>query len=249
VEMSLARGIVSLGHQARHQSQVKVRQPLARILVTRGDAKEAHFSEEVLALVQAELNVEEIILVPSLAPYMEEVSVPNFRTLGPRLGAHAQVAAAWIKEQAVAEIREAIRLGPISVKVDGKTVTINAEDVSFEAALPTGLILVEEGNLHLLLDTTLDDALREKGLVREIIHRIQVLRKDAGFEVTDRIALGYHADEQCAAVIAKNRETIASEVLALKMEPILEGEHEFQKELRIDESSITFGLSRIVDSR
>jgi adenylosuccinate synthase len=219
LEMSLARGIVSLGHQARHQSQVKVRQPLARILVTRGDAKEAHFSEEVLALVQAELNVEEIILVPSLAPYMEEVSVPNFRTLGPR--------------------------GSALFEVDGESVTINAEDVSFEAVLPTGLILAEEGNLHLLLDTTLDDALREKGLVREVIHRIQVLRKDAGFEVTDRIALGYHADERCAAVIAKNREMIASEVLALKMEPTLEGEHEFQKELRIDESSITFGLSRI----
>ncbi|MCK4681892.1 class I tRNA ligase family protein, partial [Candidatus Bipolaricaulota bacterium] len=249
LEMSLARGIVSLGHQARHQSQVKVRQPLARILVTRGDAKEAHFSEEVLALVQAELNVEEIILVPSLAPYMEEVSVPNFRTLGPRFGAHAQGIAEWIKGQKATDLREALCSGSALFEVDGESVTINAEDVSFEAVLPTGLILAEEGNLHLLLDTTLDDALREKGLVREVIHRIQVLRKDAGFEVTDRIALGYHADERCAAVIAKNREMIASEVLALKMEPTLEGEHEFQKELRIDESSITFGLSRIVDSR
>jgi len=248
VEMSLARGIVSLGHQARHQAQVKVRQPLARILVTRGDAaKEAHFSEDVLALVRAELNVEEIMLVPSLAPYMEEVPVPNFRTIGPRLGAHAQAAAAWIKEQAAAKIREALSSGSALFEIDGKSLSINAEDVSFETTLPAGLILVEEGDLHLLLDTTLDDALREKGLVREVIHRIQVLRKDAGFEVTDRIALGYHADEKCAAVIAKNHETIASEVLARRVEPTLEGGYEFQKELRIDELPITFGLSRILD--
>jgi isoleucyl-tRNA synthetase len=246
VEMSLARGIVSLGHQARHQAQVKVRQPLARVLVTRSDAKEAHFSEEVLALVKAELNVEEIMLVPSLAPYMKEVPVPNFRTLGPRLGAHAQAAAAWIKEQKTTDLREALSSGSALFEIDGESVSVNAEDVSFEAALPAGLILVEEGNLHLLLDTTLDDALREKGLVREVIHRIQVLRKDAGFEVTDRISLGYHADERCAAVIAKNRETIASEVLALKVEPNLEVEYEFQKELLIDESSITFGLSRVL---
>ena len=251
VEMSLARGIVSLGHQARHQAQVKVRQPLARILVTRGavargDAEEAHFSEEVLALVKAELNVEEIILVPSLAPYMEEVPAPNFRTLGPRLGAHAQAASAWIKEQKATDLREALSPGPALFEIDGESVSINAEDVSFEAAIPAGLILVEEGDLHLLLDTTLDDTLREKGLVREVIHRIQVLRKDAGFEVTDRIALGYHADERFTEVIAKNRETIASEVLALKVEPTLEVEYEFQKELLIDESSITFGLSRVL---
>jgi isoleucyl-tRNA synthetase len=245
VEMSLARGIVSLGHQARHQAQVKVRQPLSRILVNCGDREGVHLSAEILALVKAELNVEEATLVPSLTPYFEEIPVPNFRTLGPRLGPQAQAAAAWIKEQAAVEIREALRLGSISARMDGKTVTIEPEDVSFEAVLPDGFVLVEEGGLHLLLDTTLDDALREKGLVREVIHRIQILRKEAGFEVTDRIALGYQADERFAAVIAKNRETIASEILALKMEPTLEGEHEFQKEILIDGLPITFGLSRI----
>lgn len=248
-EMDLARGIVSLGRQARQQAQVKVRQPLSRVIISHSSAGgKAGLSEGVLALVKAELNVEEVQFAPALTSYFEESPSANFRTLGPRLGAHAQGAAKWIVEQSAAEIREALSSGLLQIEVGGEQVALEEADVVFDAILPEGFVLAEEGELRLLLDTTLGDALREKGLVRELIHRIQVLRKEAGFDVIDRIALAYQGDPVLVAVIANNRETICSEVLALEVEATLDGEYEHRQKLEIDDLPIEFGLARILDS-
>lgn len=245
-EMALARRIVSLGHQARNQAQVKVRQPLSRTLVevSPADAGSA-LSAGVLVLIRAELNVEKVTVVPTLQPYFQEVPAPNFHTLGPRLGRLAQAAAGWIKGQSAKELHEALALGTVKAEVDGEKVEIKAEDVSFEAVLPEGFVLVEEGGLRLLLDTNLDEPLREKGLVRELVHRIQLLRKEAGFKVTDRITLGYQADPPLVETFQKNEGAIASEILALEVRSTLERDYEYQKDLMIDGVGVTFGLSRV----
>jgi len=242
-QMDLARRIVSLGHQARNQAQVKVRQPLSRVVVFAGEA--VALSEEVAALIDTELNVEKVELVLDLSGYFTETPVPNFRTLGPRLGAQAQRGAEWIKAQGAEAIREALSAGTTTIDIDGNELTINSDDVIFEAQLPERFVLVEEGETRLLLDTQIDDRLREMGWVREIAHRVQVLRKEAGFEVTDRIILSYEADDSIAQVMKNNRDEIASEVLATVIEDKITGVQETSQKFELDGATLKVGLRRI----
>jgi len=257
-QMDLARRIVSLGHQARNQAQVKVRQPLSRVIVSAEEATsltetslteasltEEGLTEEVVALIDTELNVEKVELVPDLSGYFTETPTPNFRTLGPRLGAQAQRGAGWIKAQSAESIREALSAGAVTVNIDGDKIKINTDDVIFEAELPERFVLVEEGGTRLLLDTQIDDRLREMGWVREIAHRVQVLRKEAGFDVTDRIVLSYEADETTAQVMANNREAIASEVLATSIEDNIGGGQEIEREFELDGATLKVGLRRV----
>jgi len=248
-EMGLVRRIVSLGHQARNQAQTKVRQPLPRAMV-QGPFEDQglSLSEEALSLVRVELNVESVEVATTLDPYFQEVPAPNFRTLGPRLGSLAQAAADWIKGQSAADLRETLTSGSVEVEVAGKTLEIKKEDITFETILPEGFVLADEGELRFLLDTNLDEALREKGLVREFIHQLQLLRKEAGFEVTDRIALGYAADPKMAEVLEKHREVITSEVLAPEVNATLKREYEIEKELVLAGTTVRVGLSRATRS-
>ncbi|HHR85198.1 MAG TPA: isoleucine--tRNA ligase, partial [Candidatus Acetothermia bacterium] len=241
-QMALARKIVSLGHQARNQAQVRVRQPLSRVIVSAGE--DAHLDAEVVTLIDTELNVEKVELTADLSSYFGEVPTPNFRTLGPRLGPQANAAAEWIKAQSAESIREALAGGAAAVEISGRTIEIKADDVTFEAQLPKQFVLVEEGETRLLLDTRIDDRLREMGWVREIAHRIQVMRKDAGFDVTDRIVLSYEVGESGAGVMKRNRDEIASEVLATAVEDKIKGEQEIVQEFDVDGAILKVGLRR-----
>ena len=257
-QMDLARRIVSLGHQARNQAQVKVRQPLASVIVSTGEAanpsegklprgtlSEGNLSAEVVALIDTELNVEKVELSPDLSSYFTEITAPNFRTLGPRLGPQANHAAEWIVGQSAESLREALGGDATTVNIEGKEITINTDDVIFEAQLPERFVLVEEGAMRLLLDTQVDARLREMGWVREIAHRVQVLRKEAGFEVTDRIVLSYEADEATGQVMSNNREAIAAEVLATSIEDKITGEQEIVQELALNDTTLKIGLRRV----
>jgi len=117
--------------------------------------------------------------------------------------------------------------------------------VSFATGLADGFVLVEDAGIRLLLDTRLDEELKEKGLVRELVHRIQLLRKEAGFEVTDRIEVRYEGDRVLEACLAANRDPIASEILAVAMESGLRGDEEHRQDLVIDEGHVTIGLVRV----
>ncbi|HUT87505.1 MAG TPA: DUF5915 domain-containing protein, partial [Candidatus Heimdallarchaeota archaeon] len=168
----------------------------------------------------------------------------NFSTLGPRLGPLAEKAADWIKKQPASDLREALASGNVAVELAGERVAISEGDVVFESAVPNGFILAEEGGLRFLLDANLDEALREKGLVREFVHQLQLLRKEAGFEVTDRVTLGYASDATMAEMFERHREVIASEVLALEVEPTLAQDYETEKEIVLAGTVINVGLSR-----
>lgn len=248
-QMELARRIVSLGHQARNQGQVKVRQPLSRVIVSsgrEGQVVSQSISKDILALINTELNVEEVELVQDLSGFFTEVPSPNFRSLGPRLGSRAQMAAEWIKAQNAQLIHEALSDGGITITMSGDEVTIDSIDVVFERELPERYILVEEGETQLLLDKRIDKRLREMGLVREIAHRIQVLRKEAGFDVTDRIILSFEDNgSQLSEVMKKNRLEISSEVLATKMEEKITGSQEIEREFELNGDRLKVGLRRV----
>ena len=240
--MGLARRIASLGHQARHQAQIKVRQPLARVIVE----TTASLPAEVTDLLKTELNVEEVRLVSDLSPHMRLTAVPNFRALGPRLGKQVPLVAKWLEEQDPDSLRAGLTDGGvIAVLPDGSKVEIAPDDVEFTVTPPDGFILAEEGGLRLLLDTHIDDQLREKGLLRELVHRVQLLRKEAGFAVTDRIRLSYDGDPTLCAILARNDAFVRAEVLAVDTKRGETSGCEYEKSVEINGPGIKFCLTRV----
>jgi len=241
-EMRSARDIAALGHQARNQAQTRVRQPLSRALVVL--PKAGRLSEPVRGLLETELNVESVEVVESFETVESEVPVPNFRSLGPRLGPLGQAAADWIRHQDADSLREGLANGKMTVAIDGTAVDLTAEDVAYEAALGDTLVLTEEGGVRVLLDVAIDERLAELGRVRELTHRIQLARKDAGFEVTDRIVMGYEGDADGIALIEANREEIADEILAVEVRAGALDDAEHHAEFELEGSRVKIHLAR-----
>ena len=242
-EMDVARELVVLGHQARNQAQVRVRQPLSRLIVELTNSEK--LSEAVVSLVKTELNVEAVEFVATLAPLFEETPSPNFGSLGPRLGPRGPTVATWIKGQSASSLKAALVDGSATIDIGGESIELMADDVTYEADLPAHLVLAEGEGMRVLLDTTLDARLKEKGVVREVVHRIQLARKEAGFEVTDRIKIGYEAESVLAKLVSDNAVEISDEVLAVSMEPTVSQADEFQGTIDIDGAPLRIGLSRV----
>jgi len=242
-EMAFARRVVALGHQARNQAQVRVRQPLARVVVR--NPKAGALSDAVAGLIEVELNVEAVEPVEGLETFFDEVAVPNFRSLGPRLGPKGQQVGEWIKAQDAASLREQLAGGSFAVEIDGESTEIVVDDVVFEAALAEKWVGGAEGDCQILLNVEIDERLRERGRVRELTHRIQLARKKAGFEVTDRIELAYEASASLREVVETNRDEIAAEVLATTIAEGVSDGAEHTAILDLDGDSITIALSRL----
>jgi isoleucyl-tRNA synthetase len=240
--MGLARRIVAVGHQARHKAEIKVRQPLSCVLVEPGYAVLP--SDEVRRLVEAELNVDRVEWIASAQPYFDEAAVPNFGTLGPRLGPMAQTVGVWIRAQPAETLRKALASGALSVEIEGQSIDLLAEDVAYTRSLHEGFVMASAEGVRLLLDVRIDENLRRRGWVREVIHRVQIARKDAGFNVTDRIVLFYEADSDLAAILADSETDIAREVLATEVARERLGDAEYTRVIELEGHSLTIGIRR-----
>ena len=241
-EMAFARRVVALGHQARNQAQIRVRQPLSRVVVE--SPKGDRLSDAVAGLIAFELNVEAVESAGDLESLYGQVPVPNFRSLGPRLGPKGQAVGEWIKDQSAEALRELLAGGSFRAEVDGESVEILQDDVAFEAALTDEWVDGAEGDCRILLNVELDERLRERGKVREFTHRLQLDRKERGFEVTDRIVTEYKAPPVWQDLIEKNEEYIAAETLSGSVNPGLTGAAETH-EFVIDGERIQVELYRL----
>jgi len=229
--MRRVREVASLGLAARNLAKVKVRQPLAALYAVKKPGDE-EVPQELWDLARAELNVRELSLVEDLSRFQVPKLSPNFRTLGPRLGPRAQKAAAAISAgDGRALWEELSQAGKASLDVDGERVEITPEDVNVTWEAAEGFVVLAEPDGEVALDVRLTEELQAEGDFRELVHRIQLARKEAGFEVTDRIELFYRGE--IAGIFGKFGERIKEEVLAVSLE---EGEHpepEFTQELEV----------------
>ena len=231
--MERIRTVANLGLAARNLAKVKVRQPLRSLYVLKAPGDE-EIPEELWELLKAELNVKEVVLKDSLDGLRVPVLSPNFASLGPKFGPLAPKVAEAIRAADHAALWKGIKGGGARLEVEGREVELTEADVKVEWRTADGFSLVDDPAGTVALDVRLDEELRAEGDLRELIHRIQLARKEAGFEVTDRIELGYEGE--ISKIFEKFPERIKEEVLAVSL---VEGplpEAEFAVEFSADET-------------
>lgn len=244
--MEGVRALVSLGRAAREEAHIRVRQPLGKMYaVTRGNLT---LDGELSGLLKDELNVKEVAFLGSSEGLVSLVARPNYRTLGPRFQKQTEEAAAVIRtlpEEALARYRAG---EPVEIQVGGAAFTLDPEEVDVVEEAQGDLVVQGDGQFTAALDPTITEELRREGLARELVNRIQRLRKDAALEITDRISLVIGGGEEVRAAAEAFEEFIAGETLATSY-GVGEGaaeasRHEACREVDLDGVTAHIGLTR-----
>ena len=215
--MDMAQRITSMVLALRRKVNIKVRQPLQKIMVPAVDAEQQKHIEAVKQLIMNEVNVKELSFVEGQGILVKKVKC-NFRTMGKKFGKLMKAVAAAVDAFSQEQIAELESVGKIALSVENQEVTIEKEDVEIFSEDIPGWLVANEGNLTVALEVELTDELRQEGMARELINRIQNLRKDTGLEITDRISVVVSPNEQTDAAIKTYGEYIASQVLADSIE-------------------------------
>ncbi len=219
--METAQQIVFMGRACRNQAAIKNRQPLSRLFAV----SPAELPDEYLDIIRDELNVRTVIFLKDAAELLDYSIKPQLRTLGKRMGAKMNAAREVICAlPGKATVAELECNGCVRVTVDGEAFELGKDDLLIETVQPEGLSTQSERDYTVSLDTTLTGELIEEGFVREIVSKVQTHRKESGYDVTDRIILHYGGDREIACIIEKNKDFIASEVLATEVSEGTEGD-------------------------
>ena len=212
VRMSLAQQITSMIHSLRKKEQISVKQPLQRVAIPALDAEQQLRIEAMSKLILDEVNVKEIEFVEGDGMLVKRVKC-NFRTMGKKFGKQMKAVAAAVAAMTQEQI-SVLEGGSVTLAVEGQDAVIELEDVEIYSEDIPGWSVTNQGTLTVALDLTVTEELRLEGLARELIRSIQQLRKDSGFEISDRIVLTLPDTEDNRACLASNRDYIASQVLA-----------------------------------
>ncbi len=243
--MDLAREVVSLGHAARNSAGIKVRQPLARALVHL-DPSVGTLDEELWAVVEDELNVKEVVQVADAGDLVTYQVMPNNALLGPRFGARFPAVRAALAAQDPMAVARRVQAGlPVHLTVDGEEVELAPEEVLVQEKPKEGLAVASERGVTVAVDVVLTPELRAEGLAREVVRRIQNLRKDAGFELDDRIVTVYRAEGNLAEAIAAWRDYIAAETLSVELRAAEPEAGMAVAEDRVDGMPLRLGVRRV----
>ncbi len=236
--------IVILVRAMRMKANLKVRQPLRRIILPIADERERESVKKMQDIILDEINVKGIEYVHDASGIVRKKAKPNFKTLGPKFGKSVQQAAARVKEMTAAEIAALEQNGRATLLSGDQSFTVSPEDVEILREDIQGWLVEADGGLTVALDTTLDETLVAEGYARELVNRIQNMRKDAGFEVTDRITLIYDARSPLAARLETQKPYIMNETLAEQCTAgTPDGEH--AATLDVNGESINVSIARV----
>jgi isoleucyl-tRNA synthetase len=198
--------------------------------------------EEYTLLIADELNVKEIVYTKDTKAFFDYKFKPQLKTLGKKFGKLLPQASEVIKSlPGVETVNELKASGKIVIKVDLQDFELLEEDLQIETVQPEGLATESDRNFTVAIDTVLTDSLIEEGFVREMISKIQTMRKEAGFDVLDRICFGFSGNERLKAIIERNRNFIRDEVLADAITEKLSG---YEKEWDINGENATFSVEK-----
>jgi isoleucyl-tRNA synthetase len=212
-KMENAQTISSLVLSLRAKEKIKVRQPLQKIMIPVDNQQQKEEIEAVADLIKHEVNIKDVELLEDASDILVKQIKPNFKTLGPKFGKDMKLIASIVSAFNAGDIKNIEQKGSIDVEINGKNITLGLDDVEITSQDIEGWLVANEGALTVALDVTISEDLRKEGIARELVNRIQNLRKDSGFEVTDRIDVQFQNDPQVAAAIASNEAYIKSETL------------------------------------
>jgi len=217
-KMENAQTISSLVLSLRAKEKIKVRQPLQKIMIPVDNVSQ---KEEILAvsnLIKHEVNVKEVELLEDASDILVKQIKPNFKTLGPRFGKDMKVIASAINAFSSEDIKKIEQSGALDLDINGKSITLGLEDVEIKSQDIEGWLVANEGALTVALDVTITEELRKEGIARELVNRIQNLRKDSGFDVTDKIDVFLQKDDNIVSAVNTNMEYIKTETLTEELE-------------------------------
>ena len=214
----MAQDVSSMVLALRRKVNIKVRQPLQTIMVPVVDAHQQESIEAVKTLILNEVNVKELKFVDNAAGILVKKIKPDFKKLGPRYGKIMKALAAAIQKMSQEEINVFEKAGTFTLTVEGQEAVIERADVEIISEDIPGWLVANEGRLTVALDITVTEALRKEGLARELVNRIQNLRKSSGYDITDKISVTVLSNDVMDGAIKDFNSYIANQVLAVSME-------------------------------
>jgi len=239
--MALVLKIVVLGRAGRNTANIKTRQPIGKMYVK----ADSQLPDMYMDVVKDELNVKEVVFTDDTKGFTQYKLKPQLKTVGPKYGKLVGKIGKALNEADGFEVVKTFEDGNMySFDIDGEEVELSEGDVLVEVSQKEGFISTNENNVTVVLDTNLTPELIEEGFVREIISKVQTMRKEAGFEVEDRIKFFYSNNAKIVEIIEKNKELIAEEVLGNQLN---EGEGccgAYSKEWNINGENVEFAVAR-----
>ena len=217
-KMESAQTISSLVLSLRAKEKIKVRQPLQKIMIPIDSNEQKEMVLAVADLIKSEVNVKSVEVLEDASGILVKQIKPNFKVLGPRFGADMKAVAQAVNSFSAEDIKKIEQNGTFDVEINGKIITLEQSDVEITSKDIEGWLVASSGSLTVALDVTITEELQKEGIARELVNRIQNLRKDSGFELTDRIAVQFQKDEQIINAINKNLEYIKTETLTDELE-------------------------------
>ena len=212
-KMQKAQTISSLVLSLRKKESIKVRQPLQKIMIPIANATERAEIEAVANLIKHEVNVKEIELLEDASGILVKQIKPNFKTLGPKFGKDMKAIATAVQEFGQAEIAQFEKAQTYSLQLPDKTVTLSLDDVEISTQDIEGWLVATAGSLLVALDIHITPELRQEGIARELVNRIQNIRKDNDYDITDRIQIRLQAHPALQAAVTANEAYIKNETL------------------------------------
>ena len=216
--MQMAQDVSSMVLALRRKVNIKVRQPLHTVMIPVVDAHQQESIEAVKNLILNEVNVKELKFVDNTAGILVKKIKPDFKKLGPRYGKIMKALAATIQSMSQEDINAFEKAGTFTLMVDGQEAVLERTDVEIISEDIPGWLVANEGRLTVALDITVTEDLRKEGLARELVNRIQNLRKSSGFDITDKIHVSILSCEEMDEAIYDYKDYIANQVLAESIE-------------------------------
>ena len=217
-KMSQAQIISSLVLSLRAKEKIKVRQPLQKIMIPVYSQKHKQEIIAISSLIKQEVNVKEVEVLEEESEILVKRIKPNFKALGPRFGKDMKLVVKAIQQLNSEDIQKIEQKGAIELEINGKSITLNLDDVEISSQDIEGWLVANQGSVTVALDITVSDSLKQEGIARELVNRIQNLRKNSGFEVTDHIDICILDNKKITNAVLNNLDYIKIETLTKKLE-------------------------------
>jgi isoleucyl-tRNA synthetase len=212
-KMMKAQTVSSLVLSLRKKEMIKVRQPLQKVMIPILDENQRDEIEAVSDLIKAEVNVKEIELLDDASGVLVKQIKPNFKALGPRFGKDIGLISSEIQKFSQEQINEIDAKGELSLVISGNSITLTSQDVEITSQDIPGWLVANSNGITVALDITISEELKQEGIARELVNRIQNIRKDSGFEVTDKIKVQIQRSGELEQAIKNNESYIKDETL------------------------------------